>query len=97
MKLFFTDVNCAEDTEPQSLSMRRHTLRLREHAQFVQDVFHDLGLLLYTLCLKKRHPFCFCNNLVECQPTIHFGTVPRLMCVPIYTTLAKMNCQIVYS
>jgi len=22
----------------------------------------------YTLCLKKLHLFCFCNNLVECQP-----------------------------
>jgi len=27
--------------------------------------------MLYTLCLKKLLHFCFCNNLVECQPIFY--------------------------
>ena len=56
---------------------------------------------------QKRHSFCFCNNLVECQPISIFSTVtseqisnnmryvlPTAPNVCSYTTLAKMNCQI---
>ena len=56
-------------------------------------------------CLKKLHPFCFCNNLVKCQPiSIIFDTVtleyisynmryvlPTAFNVCSYTTLVKMN------
>ena len=47
------------------------------------------------MCRKKNlHAFCFCNNLVECQPISIIFEVCIAPNVCSYTTSAKMYCQI---
>jgi len=50
----------------------------------ISDIWQDLLRLFENITKntakqkqnKKLHPFCFCNNLVECQTDFHnFGTV----------------------